>query len=64
MWQKENLSTCTDIESLKFDKQFLSISFSEYRILLIVFDICSNFLKNNVYANLLTKCDNACVNVS
>ena len=29
--------------------------------MLIVFDITLNFLEKNMYANLLTRCDDACV---
>ena len=51
-----------DIESLKLDKQFLSIVFSEYRnYCLLFFDITLNFLEKNMYANLLTRCDGACI---
>ena len=51
-----------NIESLKLDKQFLSIVFSEYgNYNLLFFDITLNFLKKNIYANLLTRCDDACV---
>ena len=51
-----------NIESLKLDKQFLSIVFSEYgNYYLLFFDITSSFLKKNIYANLLTRCDDACV---
>ena len=51
-----------NIESLKLDKQFLSIVFSEYgNYYLLFFDITSNFLEKNIYANLLTRCDDACV---
>ena len=49
-----------DIKSLKLDKQFLSIVFSEYgNYYLLFFDIISNFLEKNIYANLLTRCDDA-----
>ena len=52
-----------NIESLKLDKQFLSIVFSEYRnYYLLFFDITLNFLKKNTYANLLTRCDDSCHN--
>ena len=51
-----------NIECLKLDKQFLSIVFSEYgNYYLLFFDITSNFLEKNIYANLLTRCDDACV---
>ena len=51
-----------NIESLELDKQFLSIVFSEYRnYYLLFFDITLNFLKKNIYANLLTRCDDICV---
>ena len=51
-----------NIESLKLDKQFLSIVFSEYRhYYLLFFDITLNFLEKNIYANLLTRWDDACV---
>ena len=51
-----------NIESLKLDKQFLSIVFSEYgNYYLLFFDITSNFLEKNIYAILLTRCDDACV---
>ena len=51
-----------NIESLKLDKQFLSIVFSEYgNYYLLFFDITLNFLEKNIYANLLTRCDDACV---
>ena len=50
------------IESLKLDKQFLNIAFSEYgNITHCFFDITSNFLEKNIYANLLTRYDDACV---
>ena len=51
-----------DIESLKLDKQFLCVVFGKYgNYCLLFFDITSNFLEKNVYANLLTRCDDACV---
>ena len=51
-----------NIESLKLHKQFLSIVFSEYgNYCLLFFDITSNFLEKNIYANLLTRCDDTCV---
>ena len=51
-----------NIETLKLDKQFLSIVFSEYgNYYFLFFDITLNFLKKNIYANLLTTCDDACV---
>ena len=51
-----------NIESLKLDKQFLSIVFSEYgNYYLLFFDITLNFLEKNIYANILTRCDDACV---
>ena len=51
-----------NIESLKLDKQFLSIVLSEYgNYYLLLFDITSNFLEKNIYVNLLTRCDDACV---
>ena len=51
-----------NIESLKLDKLFLSIVFSEYgNYYLLFFDITSNFLEKNIHANLLTRCDDACV---
>ena len=50
-----------NIESLKIDKQFLSIVFSEYGNYCLFFDITSNFPEKNIYANLLTRCDDACV---
>ena len=51
-----------DIESLKLDKQFLCVVFSEYRnYCLLFFDITLNFLQKNMYANLLTRCDNASI---
>ena len=47
-----------NIKSLKLDKQFLSIVFREYRnYYLLFFDITLNFLEKNIYANLLTRCD-------
>ena len=50
------------ISSLKLDKQFFSIVFSEYgNYYLLFFDIISHFLEKNIYANLLTRCDDACV---
>ena len=50
-----------NIKSLKLDKQFLSIVFSEYRnYYLLFFDITLNFLEKNIYANLLTRCDDTC----
>ena len=50
-----------NIESLKLDMEFLSIVFSEYEnYYLLFFDITSNFLEKNIYANLLTRCDDAC----
>ena len=51
-----------DVESLKLDKQFLCVVFSEYRYYcLLFFDITLNFLKKNMYANLLIRCDDTCV---
>ena len=51
-----------DIESLKLDKQFLCVVFGEYRnYCLLFFDITLNFLEKNMYANLLTRCDDNCV---
>ena len=51
-----------NIKSLKLDKQFSSIVFSEYRnYYLLFFDITLNFLEKNIYANLLTRCDDACL---
>ena len=51
-----------DIESLKLDEQFLCVVFGEYRnYCLLFFDITLNFLEKNVYANLLSRCDDACV---
>ena len=51
-----------DIESLKLDKQFLCVVFGEYRnYCLLFFDITLNFLKKNMYANLLTRWDDTCV---
>ena len=50
-----------NIESLKLGKQFLSIVLSEYRNYCLLFDITLNFLEKNMYANLLTRCDDACV---
>ena len=51
-----------DIESLKLDKQFLCVVFGEYRnYCLLFFDITLNFLKKNMYANLLTRCDDTCI---
>ena len=51
-----------NIKSLKLDKQFLSIVFSEYgNYYLLFFDITLNFLKKNIYGNLLTRCDDACI---
>ena len=50
------------ILSLKVDKQVLSIVFSEYgNYYLLFFDITLNFLKKNIYANLLTRCDDTCI---
>ena len=49
-----------DIESLKLDKQFLCVVFGEYRnYCLLFFDTTLNFLEKNMYANLLTRCDDA-----
>ena len=46
-----------NIKSLKLDKQFLSIVFSEYgNYYLLFFDITLNCLEKNIYANLLTRC--------
>ena len=51
-----------DIESLKLDKQFLCVVFDEYgNYCLLFFDITLNFLEKNMSANLLTRCDDACV---
>ena len=51
-----------DIESLKLDKQFLCLVFGEYRNYCLLFsDITLNFLKKNMLANLLTRCDDTCV---
>ena len=51
-----------NIESLKLDKQFLRIVFSEYRnYYLLLFDITLNFHEKNIYANLLTRCDDTCI---
>ena len=51
-----------DIESLKLDKQFLCVVFGEYgNYCLLFFDITLNFLEKNMYANLLTRCDDSCV---
>ena len=41
---------------------FLRIVFSEYKnYYLLFFDITLNFLKKNIYANLLIRCDDTCV---
>ena len=51
-----------NIKSLKLDKQFLSIVFSEYgNYYLLFFDITLNFFEKNIYANLLTRCDDDCI---
>ena len=51
-----------EIESLKLDKQFLCVVFGEYgNYWLLFFDITLTFLEKNMYANLLTRCDEACV---
>ena len=47
---------------MKLDKQFLCVVFGEYgNYCLLFFDITLNFLEKNMYANLLTRCDDACV---
>ena len=51
-----------DTESLKLDKQLLCVVFGEYRnYCLLFFDITLNFLEKNMYANLLTRYDDACI---
>ena len=51
-----------DIKSLKLHKQFLCVVFGEYgNYCLLFFDITLNFLKKYMYANLLTRCDDACI---
>ena len=51
-----------DIESLKLDKQFLCVVFGEYgNYCLLFFEITLNFLKKNMFANLLTRCNDACI---
>ena len=51
-----------NIYNLKLDKQFLCIVFSEYgNYCLLFFDINLNILEKNMYANLLTRCDDTCV---
>ena len=51
-----------DIESLKLDKQFLCVVFGEYgNYCLLFFDITLNCLEQNMYANLLIRCDDTCV---
>ena len=48
--------------SLKLDKQFLCVVFGEYgNYCLSFFDITLNFHEKNMYANLLTRCDDACI---
>ena len=51
-----------DIKILKLDKQFLCVVFGEYgNYCLLFFDITLNFLEKNMYANLLARCDDACI---